>query len=240
MKKNDWILIATLTLYSFLFYKQSAGINFVIFNLALIIALLIKDKRVLKNSAWLLTASGSLLSALCIGYYANGLSITANVISLSILSALSYNSKSSVIISLLFSFYSYASAVVFMILAWQERLLSAKDQNQSKRKWSLIFVPIIITLIFFFMYKSSNALFNNFTKNINLDFISADWIFFTLGGLLLLFGFFHHQKIKEIAEIDERPSNNIDSLNSKTITLFGKELSISDEEFSGKLLFLLL
>jgi hypothetical protein len=240
MKKNDWILIATLALYSFLFYKESAGINFVLFNLALIIALIIKDKQILKNSAWLLTASGSMLSAICIGYYGNGLSITANIISLSILSALSYSSKSSVIISLLFSFYSYASAIVFMILSWQQRLLSEKDPTHSKRKWSLILVPISITILFFFMYRSSNALFNDFTKNLNLDFISADWVFFTLGGLLLLFGFFHHQKIKEIAEVDENASNDIDPLKSKPITLFGKQLSISDEEFSGKLLFLLL
>jgi len=239
MKKNDWILIATLALYSFLFYKESAGINFVIFNLVLISALLIRDNQLLKSKAWLLTASASMLSALCVGYYGNGLSITANVISLSVLSALSYRTGTSVIVSLLFSLYSYASAIVFMFLDWRQRIVN-KQRNSPIRKWSLIILPILITLIFFFMYKSSNALFNDFTKNINLDFISGDWILSTLGGFILLYGFFYHQKIKSISTLDENASNEIDAFHSKTITLFGKEISISDEEFSGKLLFLLL
>lgn len=240
MKKNDWILIATVALYSFLFYQQTAGINFTLFTIALITALLIKDNALLKNTSWKLAAVGSLVSSICIGYYGNGLSITANIISLSMLSALSYNGHTSVIASLLFSFYSYSSSLAFMFLDWQKRKAAKINANPSVKRWSLIIIPMIITLLFFFMYRSSNALFNNFTKSINFDFISFNWISFTLGGLILLYGFFYHQKIKAIAELEKNASNTIDPLTAKTITLFGKTLSVNDEEFSGKLLFLLL
>lgn len=240
MKKNDWILIATVALYSFLFYQQTAGINFTLFTIALITALLIKDNALLKNMSWKIAAVGSLVSSICIGYYGNGLSITANIISLSMLSALSYNGQTSVIASLLFSFYSYSSALAFMFLDWQKRKAEKINANPIVKRWSLIIIPVIITLLFFFMYRSSNALFNNFTKNINFDFISFNWISFTLGGLILLYGFFYHQKIKTIAELEEDASNTIDPSTTKTVTLFGKSLSVSDEEFSGKLLFLLL
>lgn len=238
MKKNDWILIITVAIYSFLFYKESAGINFLLFNLTLIMALLIKDQQILKNKGWLLVASGSMLSALCVAYYGNGLSVTANIISLSLLSALSYNKNTSVIVSLLFSIYSYVSAFIFVCIERQQR--SAEIKEKKVKKWGLIIIPILITLIFFFMYRSSNALFNDFTKNISFDFISFSWILFTFSGLILLTGFFHQQRIGAIADLDENASNTIDSSHSKTITLFGKEVSITDEEFSGKLLFVLL
>lgn len=238
MKKNDCILITTVALYSFLFYQESAGINFVLFNLALISALLIKDQHVLKSKGWLLTASGSLLSALCVGYYGNGLSVTANIISLSLLSALSYGKGTSVILSLLFSIYSYVSSFILVCIERQQK--NAEKEERKVKKWGLIIIPILITLIFFFMYRSSNALFNDFTKNISFDFISFGWILFTFSGVVLLTGFFYHQRIKTLALLDESASNAIDPSNSKTIALFGKELSITDEEFSGKLLFLLL
>ncbi|HSH66048.1 MAG TPA: DUF4153 domain-containing protein, partial [Bacteroidia bacterium] len=108
------------------------------------------------------------------------------------------------------------------------------------RKWRLILIPVIITLLFFFMYRSSNVLFNDFTKNINLDFISWNWISFTFGGFILLYGFFYHQKIKSIAVLEANSRADIDPLNAGTITVFGKQLTINDEEFSGKLLFILL
>src|SRR5688500_1135840 len=113
MKKNDWILLITTALYSLLFYQQTPGINFLIFNVALITCLGIKENSLLKDTRWTLAAIGSLLSSLCISYYGNGLSVTANLISLGLLSALSYKRNTSVILSLLFSFYSYCSTPVF-------------------------------------------------------------------------------------------------------------------------------
>ena len=50
MKKNDWILLISVVLYSFLFYNQFAGINYLIFNIALITGLWIKEKNVSENS----------------------------------------------------------------------------------------------------------------------------------------------------------------------------------------------
>ena len=241
MKKNDWILITTVALYSFLFYQQAAGINFVIFNIALIAGLQIKNHSLVKNSKWKIAAIGSLLSSFCIGYYGNTLSVIANIISLSLLSAMSYSNKTSVVVSILFSFYSYFSSAIFMFLDWQERKKrEALPPSNSLKKILLIGIPLLITLLFFFMYRASNPLFNDFTKNINLDFIPWSWITFTIGGLILLYGFFYHNKINSLADLDENASNDIDQNVNRTITLFGKKLSINDEEFSGTILFVLL
>jgi hypothetical protein len=242
MKKNDWIILVTCLLYSFLFYKQAPGINFLLFTISLIAGLLIKDKLLIKNRYWKLAATGSLLSALCIVYYGNTLAVTANIISLSILSALSYRANTSVVIAFLFSAYSYSSSAVFMVEEWsaRKRAKMGLHSNSPGKRWILILIPLLITVIFFFMYRASNPLFLDFTKNINLDFISWSWITFTLGGLILCYGFFHHQKIKSLSELDEHALNDIRPSDEKSVTLFGKVISTSDEEFSGMLLFILL
>lgn len=241
MKKNDWILTASVLLYSFLFYKQTAGINFTLFTFALIAGLLIKDKNHLKNKYWNLAAIGSLLSGLCVGYYGNTLAVVANIISLSLLSSLSVSPNASLIFSLLYAFVSYCSAFLIKLVSWFERKNESEvQQNTSYRKIILITIPVVITLVFFFIYRASNPLFNEFASNINFNFISFGWIAFTIGGLLLLTGFFYNQKIKDIADFDEQTSNNINPGKTTGITLFGKLLSISDELFSAKVLFILL
>jgi hypothetical protein len=242
MKKNDWILLATVASYSFLFYKQTAGVNFLLFAICLIAGVFVKDKLLLKSHYWKLAAAGSLLSAICIVYYGNTLAVTANIISLSILSALSYRTSTSVVAAFVFSVYSYSSSAVFMILDWSARKTARMTAHSTSfgKKWILICIPLLITIVFFFMYRASNALFNDFTKNINLDFISWSWITFTLGGLLLSYGFFYHQKIKSLSDLDEYALNELRPSDAKPVNLFGKVISITDEEFSGTLLFILL
>ncbi|HXB40529.1 MAG TPA: DUF4153 domain-containing protein [Bacteroidia bacterium] len=241
MKKNDWILLTTAGLYSYLFYGQVAGVNFVIFTFALCSALLLQNKELLKNKLWLIAAAGSLLSALCTGYYGNTLSVIANVISLSLLSGMSIPKNSSLLFTLLFSFYSYAGSLLFILI---ERIDKREERTENPKigfkKITLLLIPFLITLLFFFMYRSSNILFNDLAKKINLDFISMNWITFTLGGFILLYGFFHHRKITMLSRFDEKSVNCLDPGNTNTISLFGKKLSISEEDFSGKALFIML
>jgi hypothetical protein len=240
MKRNDWLLLSAVSVYSFLFYRQSPGINFVIFNFVLLGCLAIKNKRAAKSKRWLLVALGCLASAFCVGYYGNLLSVIANIISLSFLSALSINRNSSFVISLISSTCAYFASPFNMILDSMER-----NQKQSERHvnyWKramLIGIPIIITLVFFFLYRASNPLFDNLAQKINLDFISLSWILFTFLGLFLLYGFFHQRKLESLSNWDERP-RTLENKEYKTLKLFGKDLNITDENLSGLVLFVLL
>ncbi|HMG82835.1 MAG TPA: DUF4153 domain-containing protein [Ferruginibacter sp.] len=241
MKKNDWILLLSVATYSFLFYEQTAGINFLLFTIVLIAGLLIRNKEILTNRSWQLIALGSLLSGVCVACYGNALSVIANIISLSILSGISLRTKPTVILSLLFSIYSYITAPVFIFLdRIEKKKTSDTVPNKLYRHIGLIAIPVAITLIFFFIYRASNPLFAELSDKINFDFISWDWVFFTLGGFLLLYGFFYHKKIKEIFLLDENAANNLSVTTTETTIIFGKEISISEENFSGIILFSLL
>jgi Leucine-rich repeat (LRR) protein len=79
-------------------------------------------------------------------------------------------------------------------------------------------------------------LFDNFTKKINLDFISAGWIFFTIGGFFLMYGFFYHKNIKVISNKDAMASNSLFPESSNETNTFLSFLSIDNEKLSGIIL----
>lgn len=241
MKKNDWILLASVAVYSLLFYAQSYGINYLLFTGFLIAMLYLKDKQVIKSTGWIAAALGSIASALSVFLYGNYLSFLANIISLSILSALSFSATTSVLLGLLFSWYSYASAIVFMCIDYLERKKKKLETtNPISVKFILFLIPFIIVLVFFFLYKSSNPLFNDFTKNINLDFISWSWIRFTFLGFLILFGFFYHRVIAVFKNADELASNDLTIEKSVYKSWLGSSFTQAHENLSGIILFSLL
>lgn len=243
MKKNDWILIASVAAYSYLFYQQNLGINFLVFTISVIVLLFFRNVKVYQSKSWIVAAIGSLLSAFCIAYYGNGLSFIANIISLCVLSAFSIDPKTSILTSFFFSLYSIGASYIFMILDTIERGQKKKITTESKPisvKLMLYIVPLLIAIIFFFMYKASNPLFDNLTKKINIDFISAGWIFFTLGGFCLMYGFFYHKSIQVIANKDQLASNSLSIESIEGNSFFTNFLSMDNEKLSGIILLLLL
>ena len=45
MKKNDWLLAGAVAAYSYLFYEQQAGINYLIFTLILLGLIVVQTKK---------------------------------------------------------------------------------------------------------------------------------------------------------------------------------------------------
>jgi Leucine-rich repeat (LRR) protein len=209
MKKNDWILLVSVLLYSFLFYQQYDGLNFLLFNLVVIGGLYFFDKIKLSRK-WYLVAAGCLFSSLCIAIYSSPLAIVANLISLAILSSISLNPAGSVIVALLLAFISLGTSIVYMFLDWIKRGNGETKKSRPLYVTILMIVVIFfITLLFFFMYQSSNPLFKDFTKNINLDFISWPWVFFTLGGLILMYAYYYNRNIELLTLDDNSQSNEL-------------------------------
>jgi hypothetical protein len=215
MKKNDIFLIAGSLLYSYLFYKQEAGINLFLFTLVLEAFLLIRNPTRLYNGPWLIAACGSILTGVCAAWHGSLLSVVANVISLSALAGLSIAPKTSFILTLFFAAYSYVSAPVFMIIDdYNKRLRKRTEKPDASEKqlvkWmSLAVAPFAVGLTFFLLYRSANPVFNEYASRIKLDFISADLVFFTIGGLILLYGFLYPRQIAALAAPDAHAPNNL-------------------------------
>lgn len=244
MKKNDWLLLVSVLLYSYLFYEQSAGINFFLFNIALVIGLLIKNPTSLKDKSWLAVAAGALISSGCIMYYSSPLAIVANIFSLGLLSVFSFSPKTSIFTSLFMTLCSTGSSCVFMFLDWSKRRKKNKEGEKNKRPAYvtilMILFVVVITILFFVMYQSSNPLFKEFTKNINLDFISFPWIFFTLSGLLLMYGFYYNRHLEGLTSLDENATNDLTEDKANADGFLNKLFKMDTEHLTGSILFVVL
>jgi len=238
MKTNDYLLLSATGAYSFLFYQQNAGINFLLFTIVLLAILVIKNKKLLSSNKWIWSAVLCLVSATCVFLHSSALSIIGNVFSLLLLSAVSFNVATSSLFSFAFSCYSVISSVVYIIIDTISRFQLKSNESESKRGYKALATVIVLVLsvLFFSMYKNSNPLFAENTKWINLDFISIGWIFFTIAGFILMYAFLYHRTIKpmETWENNLPLTNSSFEQNEQTIKQF------ETERYAGMLLFILL
>lgn len=241
MKKNDWILLSATAAYSYLFYAQTAGFNFLLFSILLIVLLLLRNPLVWKAKQWQMAALGSLLTGTCVLLYGNGLSVFANVVSLSLLAAYSIEAGSSLFFSLLYAVSAYACSPVWLFIDyWERRQKATVEGGEPASRKTIWLLPIIVTLAFFGLYRASNPLFNDWTENWNLDFIETQWLFFTLGGLMLVYGFFYLRPWKDLIAWENRSGNELKPQPLETSNSWSLGLSIEEQFTSGKLLFILL
>ncbi len=242
MKKNDWIIIVAVATYSYLFYEQTPGINYLLFNLVLITLLFIKYKTLYQKPYWILATIGALLSATSVALYSNTLSIIANGIALCVLSSLSYNSNTSIVFSLIYSIYSGIAAPVNIIIDAGIRKANNTSQttNNLLKKALLVIIPLAITVLFFIMYRASNPLFDVLASKLNFNFISITWILFTLLGTVIMYAFLFPKQIDDMFLFEQNATNNLHPTYSTTSTILGKTITLIDENFSGIVLFTLL
>ena len=215
MKTNDGLLMLATALYSFLFYHQSAGINFLIFNLVLVAMVYQRKPGLIKKRSWQAAAGGAVLTSLGILLYGNSLSIIANFISLALLSGMSWSPRSSVIVSLIHALFSFVTSIGFFFKDRLGGLFHNSDQMAEKKKGRpilLILIPVVVGGLFFILYRNANLLFKDFTSNINLDFISKEWFLFTFLGYLALCAFWYHKRIPSLGLFDRHAKDSLDPL----------------------------
>ena len=237
MKKNDYLLLTATGAYSFLFYQQNAGINFLLFNLIFLIILIIRNIKLLTYKKWCWAAAMCLISSCCVFIHSSDLSILANIFSLLLVSAFSFNVVTSAIFSFGFSCFSILASIAFIVIDSIKRT-SVKDESTTSKtgyKFFATFIVIALSALFFVMYKNANPLFAENTKWINLDFISFQWICFTVGAFILMYGLFYNQRIEFI----ERWENGLDT-NNKVALTETHEKQYETERFAGLLLFVML
>src|ERR1019366_1172118 len=111
MKKNDWLIITATAAYSYLFYNQSAGLNFFIFNLILTLLLLLSNRQLLYQPCWLFAWTGSLVSSFFVLWWGTELPVYANICSLLALVGFSFHPESSFLVAAFNSCYSTIAAI---------------------------------------------------------------------------------------------------------------------------------
>ena len=215
-KLTSWIG-ATLW-YSYLFYEQSAGINFLLFNSALLLLVFTLQPTLRRQPAAVAIASGCLVTALNVAWHPTGAAIAMNVVSLAGLSGLSLQPKASLLVAWINVGYSLAASFITRFFKRGSPAASKKGEEGTATLGKpsaapvvagvaldrLMFrsVPWLVVGAFFFIYTQASPAFASLFSQFSLDFVSFGWVVFTLLGAYLLLVFFYPVAIRRLVQRD--------------------------------------
>ncbi len=205
MRKPDWAVLLATVLYSLLFFEQAAGLNLLLFTVALIVMQVWIRPVLLKQNPWLLSALMCLFSAAGIVVYGSALAVMANVVCLLWMNAAAFSPRSSVLINITETSFSIATSVLQIFKPLFEKKEKSPETVPARTTKPLtVIVPLLIGLLFFVMYRIANPLFDRFVQKINLDFLNLDRLLFTFLGLLLVWGAIKQNRIPGLTDWEEK------------------------------------
>jgi len=220
--------------FSFLFYSNSLGLN--LFLISIIVIILLKTQKKEIPISWGYSIA-YLLSALFVFINPTGYSIFIYFMTFIVFIGKSISGTTSTYLTWLFGVINLLAASVINYNETEKQPDEKKKKLSSKSlsyiKGSLIALSLLI--IFTLMYKNANPVFGNLISQINLDFISVPWLFFTLLGYVLFFHILQPYYPKELIELDNNQSNNL----TKTKDFFSEVVhkKLSEEHTLGTIIF---
>ncbi len=215
MKKNDWLLLLAVAIYSYLFYAQTDGLNYLLFTIILLLLTFVKSEK----------------------------AVLANVVSLVLFAGFVRVPQASIFVAALNSVYSLGTSAFLNTFNKTSTTGQSRQAlhfaNFNARSIPVIGLPVLIFLIFLGLYQSASPAFSQLVGYINFDFISWYWVWFTFLGFWLLFGFFRQLILPELTQHDLAKNNTLLRVRRQLNKPF-KFLGLRHEHRSAYLLLLLL
>ena len=221
--------------FSFLLYSKSFGLNlFLISIIAVIMIATVQKERV----SWLYAFT----------YIATGVFVFLNptvftvfvyVMAFFVFVGKSISKKTSI-------YVSWVIGIVNLIIASAANYTGNSSEKKKRKEVSSKVLnrvkggiaALLLLLVFGFLYKSANPVFSNLFEQINLDFLSIPWLFFTFLGYALFFHLLNPFKPKELVKYDLSQSNELEKP-SETI-LIGEKKKLEGEHTLGSMIFIAL
>ncbi len=211
MNKKTISIISLTILYSVLFYEQYVGVNFLLFTIATLALFFFQDKEALKNKSVLIFSLGAIFSASFAAVHGSYLSLWATIVSLMVIPGVMINKRSNVFLDFFTTLVNIAISTTFMII----EMIDSVKKGQGKGFLQILkyLVPLVFIVIFFFIYRAMNPLFEKLTQEI-AEIISLSFVFFTLGGFTLVYAIYKQKRSKEVDEWEKSRPFIIDKENT--------------------------
>lgn len=177
--KDGRLVLLSATIFTFLFYRESLGINLFIYELLIILWLLYTKKVQLNDPLQLLTSVSSILTAAFSVIHHSTLSFAVNFfvffLFVGVISAPAIRSL------LYITYNSVSSFFISQGLIWKELSFKGvryKGFNYSFKRMRIFILPVLVIVLFIWIYGASNVKFGNVVNEVS-DFIATQ-----LGRLL--------------------------------------------------------
>ncbi|MBC7890834.1 MAG: DUF4173 domain-containing protein [Sphingobacteriaceae bacterium] len=206
VKPRELFLLLSVGAYSYLFYEQSAGMNYLLFAALLVgmLAWLLPECR--RQPAWRAVAAGTLVAALGVALNGSFAAIALSWISFVLLAGLTFAPASSLPVAFLNGFLSEAFLGFFLkTINWLStlRLPTGLNSRFGWQRAGVYGIPVLVTVGFYELYALANPDFGQLLA-IDWPAYRVKWplVFFTLWGLVWLSGLFHPWGIEALVNLD--------------------------------------
>ncbi len=235
MKPANLLLIVVLNsiLFTFLFYKQSIGLNLAIFESALLLQLVIITKLNLAKLNSFIAFGGVAVSLITVLIYASTFSIWVNLLSLSIFVGITVfpetKSLAHSLATFIINFLTF-QPIRQLFVVFASVFTKIPKINYALRYIKIIVIPVFIVFVFVMIYKTSNPIFEKYMIQVG-DYLN-DTIFsfitqidgililvFILGLILCTF-IFLQKAVPSVIEYDGKQTVKLQRIKIKPNTKF--------------------
>jgi hypothetical protein len=227
MPRKTLVYNGIILLITSIFYHETFGLNVFIFSLIIVGAGLVNQsetpmKSKLTSNRWWMASLVLLANGFGVFYSNSILPLILIIPSVFYYIIVSHSMYSSIIASTINGIISFGLGIGESLqLNWN--LLTQKKGVNSKKiivRILLISIPLVLAIIFLKLYQQADSTFYEWTKFINLDWISIEFIFFYLLLLVVLRGLFYVHSNKDVVQIDRKHSEPINPSYSDRIQQF--------------------
>lgn len=219
--KSIIIVFSLGLLFSLLFYNEWLGLNALIYEVACFLALVITDKLNFQNKLlrFSLISQGVTLFSILYNYSSIAILVHLLFIILTI-GILVYPEVKSAFYASLFAFYSMLSAPFQLFIKLINSLKYTKLNKNLIGKYKYYTIPLLIIIIFIFIYRNANPQFNELILPIEafiikyipniFEYINEDFLVLFIFGLLFSSFLFIQSLFKLLVPEEENASERIE------------------------------
>lgn len=198
MKTKDWFIIVGGVLFAYLFYKQAAGLNYLVYTLFVVAGLLLSNPKNITNKRWWLSIAALAVSLCGMVLYGSTVAWVAVLFSLLLIAGYSSNARASAVLNFIQSSLAVPLSVPNF---FRQNHIAAENKRRAtgKKTSSNGFVYIIIICIFILfvlLYSASSTAFSELLKQINFSFISFGWVMCALLGIFVSYALLKGRRFK--------------------------------------------
>ncbi|MEO9893461.1 DUF4173 domain-containing protein [Aurantibacter sp.] len=224
--------------FSLLFYSKSLGLNLLL--ISIVIVTLVKTINNIRPTPWRY-AIGYIASAVFVFINPSVLSIFVHFMVLLLFIGKSISHKTSVYISWLIGCITLFISSAANYIQLKENRTESENPKEKDISPQLInrikggLVAILLLFTFGLLYRNANPVFENLIEQINLDFISIPWLFFTFLGYVLFLHILRPFDSKELIAFDLSQSNFLEK--PTELVLIGEKQKLESESTLGSIIF---
>ena len=227
--------------FSLLFYSKSFGLN--LFLISILVVVLVSTLAKEHSISWRYSLI-YIATAIFVFLNPSGFSIFVHFMSFLVFVGKSISKRSSVYLTWFLGCSNMLIASIANLVQKQEREQGIEKKERKDISPKLFnrlkggLTALFLLFLFGMLYKNANPVFGSLVEQINLDFISIPWLFFTLLGYIIFLHLLRPFSPKELIEFDLAQANELEK--PTELILISEKKKLEGEHTYGSIVFLAL